>query len=236
MFYTLFNPDISICTLYWLIVTEGYCDTYWKESGQYLMIMLIILSNDVHKNPGPFQNSYFTFMNWNCNSIAKDDFYRIRLLEAENAIFKYDLISLCETSLNDSVEFPDEFLGNEYTFISANKTDNTRHGGVGLFYKNSLPIKIRNDLSFDESIVVELTINRKNIFFTVLYRSPAFNHNSPEFANFKTNISNLYTNIKREQPYITFFTGDFNAHSQIWYHNGDTNSEGNALENLLSSL
>ena len=62
MFYTLFNPDISICSLYWLIVTEGYCDTYWKESGQYLMIMLIILSNDVHKNPGPFQNSYFTFM------------------------------------------------------------------------------------------------------------------------------------------------------------------------------
>ena len=32
---------------------------------------------------------------------------------------------------------------------------NVRNGGVGLFYKNSLPIKIRNDLANDESIVVE---------------------------------------------------------------------------------
>ena len=38
------------------------------------------------------------------------------------------------------------------------KITNSRYGGVGLFYKNSLPIKIRNDLSFDESIVIELNL------------------------------------------------------------------------------
>ena len=37
---------------------------------------------------------------------------------------------------------------------------NFRHGGVGLFFKNSLPIKIRDDLSFEESIVVELKFGR----------------------------------------------------------------------------
>ena len=63
-----------------------------------------------------------------------------------------------QTSLNDQVSLPDpqEYLNNEYTFIPANKPNNTRHGGVGLFYKNSLPLKVRNDLSFEESIVVEL--------------------------------------------------------------------------------
>ena len=46
---------------------------------------------------------------------------------------------------------------------------NTRNGGVGLFYKNSLPVIVRNDLSLDESIVVELKLGRKKIFFTVLW-------------------------------------------------------------------
>ena len=49
----------------------------------------------------------------------------------------------------------------EYTFVPANNPANTRHGGVGLFYKNSLPVIVRNDLSFNESIVVELKFGQK---------------------------------------------------------------------------
>ena len=154
-----------------LVALQNCCYFFFKYIPDWLPIILIKLSNDVHPNPGPFQNDYFTFMNWNCNSIAKDDFLRLRLLEAQNSISNYDLISLCETSLNDQVKFPDPdtYLNNEYTFISSNKPDNTRHGGVGLFYKNSLPLKVRNDLSFAESIVVELKFGRKKIFFTALH-------------------------------------------------------------------
>ena len=36
--------------------------------------------------------------------------------------------------------------------------------GLGLVYKDSLPINIRNGLSFDESIVIELNFGRKNVF------------------------------------------------------------------------
>ena len=92
-------------------------------------------------------------MSWNVNSIAKDNFQRVQLIESHNSIFNYVLISICETNLNDSVKLPETLL-NDYTFVSANNSANTRHGGVGLFYKNSLPVKIRSDLSFDESIVV----------------------------------------------------------------------------------
>ena len=92
--------------------------------------------------------------------LANDDFQRVRLIEAHNSISNYDLISICETSLNDSIKLPDSQL-NDYTFVHSNNPTNTRPGGVGLFYKNSLPIKIRNDLSFDESIVVELNFGRK---------------------------------------------------------------------------
>ena len=147
-----------------------------------------------------------------------------------------DLISLCETSLNDQVVLPDDYLNDEYNFISANKPDNTKNGGVGLFLQKNASNKIRTDLSFDESIVVEIKHDRKKIFSTVLYRSPSFTHLSQEFADFVSRFRNLYTNIKNEKPYITLFTGDFNGHSQIWYPDGNNTPEGNELENLFSTL
>ena len=163
-----------------------------------LQILLIILSNDVSRNSGPpFHDSFSNFMSWNVNFIAKDEFQRVRLIDAHNSIFKYDFISLCETSLNDSIKLPDILL-NDYTFVHSKNPTNTRHGGVGLFYKNALPIKIRNDLSLDESIVIELNFGRKKFFFTVLYRSPAFSHNSPVFKVFLSNFTNLYSKIKNE--------------------------------------
>ena len=85
-------------------------------------------------------------MLWNVYSLAKDNFQCVRLIEAHNSLFNYDMISICETSLNDSVELP-ELLLNDYTFIPANNFANTRHGGVGLFYKNPLPVVVRNDLT-----------------------------------------------------------------------------------------
>ena len=209
-----------------------------KMMPSWLLLLLILLSNDVHQNPGPIniRNSYLTFMNWNCNSLAMDDFRRLRLIEAQNSVFDYDLISLCETSLNDQVALPDEYFNDEYMFIPANKPDNTRHGGVGLLYKKSLPLKIRNDLSFNECIVAEVKYGRKKIFFTVLYRSPSFKHTSQEFADFTGNFTELYNEIKSENPYMTLFTGDFNGHSQSWYPDGNTTPEGAELESLFTSL
>ena len=51
------------------------------------------------------------------------------------------------------------------TFISSN---NIRHGGIGLLYKNCLPLKVRDDMAFAETNIVELNFDCKKIFFTVL--------------------------------------------------------------------
>ena len=50
-------------------------------------------------------------MSWNVNSIAKDNFQRVRLIKAHNnSIFNNDFISICETSLNDPIKPPDILL------------------------------------------------------------------------------------------------------------------------------
>ena len=233
----IFIEAVSPATLILSIfVFQIWCHELSSNVPRWLPFILILLANDIELNPGPpLQNQFLSFMNWNLNSLVKENFERVGLIEAHNAIFDYDLISICETNLNDSIEIPDPLL-KDYNFIHANHPGNVSRGGVGLFYKDTLPVIHRNDLSFNECIVIELKFGRKKIFFTVLYRSPASKKGSPEFELFKLNFKNLHTNIMAENPYATFFTGDFNGHSQFWWPDGDTNAEGSEIEDLLTSL
>ena len=213
------------------------CNAIRGNQTPWLPFILLILSNDVHLNPGPpnDQHNFLNLMTWNINSLVKDNFNRVNLIEANNSLHNYDLIAVNETCINDTVEIPEVLLEN-YTFINSNSTMNTRRGGVGLFYRNNLPLKVRNDLSFPECIVVELIIKRKSLFFTTLYRSPAFNHNSPEFDLFVENFKNLYNNIHAEKPLAIFFSGDFNAHSISWWPGGNNTPEGKKLDELFTTL
>ena len=122
----------------------------------WILSLKIVLSNDVEKHPGDFVNNFFTFCNWNLNSLAKDNFYRTQLLDAHNSFHNYDIISVCETSLNDTVQIPEKML-ESYTFLACNNPKNVKHGGVGLFYKDSFAIKIRDDIAFDETLVIEIS-------------------------------------------------------------------------------
>ena len=156
-------------------------------------------------------------------------------MEAHNIMHKYDVISLCETSLTDSI-IVEENLIPGYKYIPWNNPNGSANGGVGLFYKESLPLRARIDLSFPECLVTELKFGRKNIFLTVLYRNPASKAASEEFDTFLENFEALHMNIKKENPYAMFFTGDFNAHCQSWYSDGNTNAEGSSIDDLFTSL
>ena len=169
------------------------------------------------------------------NTIRKDDFSLIHLLNVHNTIHDYDIISLCETSLGKNENVPkDIFPG--YQYHACNHPSGEKKGGVGIFYKDSLPIKFRDDLAFDECIVAELVVERKKFFFSVMYRNPKHAADSVEFTNFLSNLSDLYTKILLENPYLTVFTGDFNAQSDQWWFDGGSNNQGTQLNILLSEL
>ena len=92
IFHLAITPIASILCI---MVFQNWCHSCTQKSPRWLQILLIILSNDVSRNPGPpFRNSFFNFMSWNVNSIAKDDFQRVHLIEAHNSIFNCDLISI----------------------------------------------------------------------------------------------------------------------------------------------
>ena len=235
-FYLFLIAVSPVSHLLSLIIMFILCSFITRNVPTWVSVLLILLSNDIELHPGPqYHENFFSFMNWNLNSITKNNFERVQLIEAHNSVFNYDLISLCETSLNESIEIPDPLL-NDYTFIAANHPDNVTHCGVGLFYKNVLPLKLRNDLAFRESIVVELKFGRKKIFFTVIYRSPSFKYSSIEFNDFISNFKVLHTKIQAENPYASFYTGDFNGHSQFWWPDGCNTPEGKEIEEMFSLL
>ena len=125
----------------------------------------------------------------------------MNLLEAHYSLFNYDIISLCETNLSDTIELPINPLHGFKSIFSDHPSGN-KHGGVALIYKEKLSLFERNNLSFDECIVTENHIGRKKVFFTVIYSSPNDKAGSPQFERFLKDLENLYTEIKYENPYV----------------------------------
>ena len=147
----------------------------------------------IERDPG--DNKLFTFCNLNLNSLTKGNFIRLNLLEAHNSLFNYDIISLCETNLNATVDLPYNLLDGFKSIFSHHPSGNKR-GDVALFYKDNLPLVERNDLSFNECIVTEIHIGRKKVFFA---NDKA---GSPEFDRFRNDLENLYTKITYEIPML----------------------------------
>ena len=129
-----------------------YCLRHYpfETLAVWISFMRLVLCLDIHPNPGPahsnqFAAGFLSFCNWNLNTLCKNDFTRITLLEAHNTEHNYDIISLCETSLDDKAGVP-EMTG--YKFHSCNHPDGNRSGGVGIFFKESLPLREDQRRSF----------------------------------------------------------------------------------------
>ena len=74
--------------------------SYLTNGTIWIPFLQIILSSDDEFNPGPARiNDGFSIPQWDINSLCKDDFSRVKLLQAHNSIFNYDVISLCEITL-----------------------------------------------------------------------------------------------------------------------------------------
>ena len=134
---------------------------------------------------GPIHNS-LKFCHWNLNSILARDKTKITLTEAYNSIFHYDLFA--ESLLNESVENNDLFIeGFSKEIFRNDHPSGNKVGGVCLFFKQNIPIKRRQDLELiQETIVTEISLGWKKIFFVVVYRSP--NQSSEEFNIFQESL------------------------------------------------
>ena len=121
-----------------ICVFQIFCLSFARKLPPWLSTLLILISNDIEQNPGPgYHSNFFNFMNWNLNSLATNNFARVQLIEAHNSLHNYDLISICETSLTDSM-VPNVPELDGYTFEPANHPDNMVEWGCSTKIRSQL--------------------------------------------------------------------------------------------------
>ena len=157
--------------LCWFLLTN-YLFHFW------ICELQVILSGDVELNPGPKPNSgqNFSICHWNLNSIPAHNFLKNSLLNAYNSLHKFDIICLSETYLDSSILPQDPNLEMQrYTLIRADHASNIKRGGVCVYYKNHLPLKLLNIHYLQECIPLNQVL-KTNFVLLLHFIEPQVNH------------------------------------------------------------
>ena len=129
---------------------------------RWLYVLLITLSGDVELNPGPKRNTVQTLSicHWNLNSICAHNFAKLTLLRAYVSVHKFDIICLSETYLDSSIDDVSlEISG--YYLIRSDHPSNKKRGGICIYYKYLLPLKVNGVRLLEECIAFDLIISNK---------------------------------------------------------------------------
>ena len=146
-----------------------------------------------------------------------------------------DIACLSETFLDSSISIDDDNLQIPgYSSVRVDHPSNTKRGGVLLYYKSFLPIKLIDVNYLNECISFELRIGGKVCKFLTLYRSPS--QNRDEFETFLDNLELNFDHMADKNPYLMVALGDFNAKSNSWYRNDSTDTEGSKIDILTSTF
>ena len=146
----------------------------------FISTILLLLSGDIETNPGPDPGylSSFSFCHWNLNSITAHNFIKMSLLQAYNTINRFDIICLSETYLDNSYHTDDDqltFPG--YNLIRADNPNNIKRGGVCIYHRDSLPVKVINLNILNECLVCELSLGSQHVCLVSIYRTPSQSNN-----------------------------------------------------------
>ena len=166
--------------------------------------LLLILCGDIELNPGPGHWTSFSFCQNSLNSFSAPNFVKISLLEAYNAIHKFDIICLSETFLNSSLQNDDDSLVG-YKLIRAGNPRDLKRGGVCIYFKKSVSIKVLSITNLHECLVCELFLNSRRSHIVSLYRSPI--QSSDEYDHFIKHFEQLIVHVNSFKPHLLIITG-----------------------------
>ena len=95
-------------------------------------------------------------------------------MKAYISMYKHHFICLSEAYLDSST--PDGLLEIDgYNLVRADHANNIKRGGVYLYFKESLPVRVIFLLYLKEALLLEMTYNNKKVIVSVIYRRPGQN-------------------------------------------------------------
>ena len=153
------------------------------------------------------------------------NYAKVFLLKAYIAVYKFHIICISKTYLDTSITSDNsnlEILG--YNLIRSDHPSNSKRGGVCIYHKSALPLRVLNIYYLQESINFELCN------FISLYRSPS--QTQYKFEKFSENLEKNLDLLLQNNPFLVVVIGDFNVKSSNWYYHDKPSSEGNAVDTI----
>ena len=167
--------------------------------------IFLLIAGDIESNPSPTSHASLKFCHWNLNSICARGSVKIPLIEAYNSLHHHDIMALSESMLDSSISSENIYIeGFSCEVYRNDHPSNSKVGGVCIYFKQRRNLELMQD-----TIVCEVNISRKKIFFVTAYRSPS--QNSEQFENFISNMQMMINRLQMERPHSVVFTGDFNC-------------------------
>ena len=147
-------------------------------------------------------------------------------------MYKHYFLCLSKTYLYSST--PDSLLKTDgYNLVSAGHPNNIKRGGVCIYYKESLPVRVISLPYLREALLLEMAYNKKKVIVFVIYRSPS--QNNSEFDLFLSSFEKILNTISKCKPFLSVATCDFNARSSSRCPKDINTTEGSKLLPLNSS-
>ena len=107
------------------------------------IFVLLLCHGDIEPNPRPkkLKNNSLSVCHWNLKSLSAHNFSKLTQLKAYISMYKHHFICLSETYLDSST--PDRLLEIDgYILVRADYSNNIKRGGVCIYYKELLPVRV----------------------------------------------------------------------------------------------
>ena len=122
-----------------------------------------------------------------------------------------------------------------YDLFRGDHPSNTKRGGVCIYYRDSLLLKILGIQYLQECINFEIRIGGKLCRFVSLYRSPS--QSQDDFEAFANNFElNLDAATANNLTSWTVTLGDVNANSNLRFNDDKTTYEGSKTDGITSAF
>lgn len=198
----------------------------------YICLLLLIVSGDVHPNPGPILPDGIRTCHVNARSLLKPG--RLDELYLELCcLHNFDLIGISESHLSTSIPDSDINIPN-YNVMRRDR--NRQGGGVLLYVHDRFTCVRRPDLESPslEMLWVEITLRNHNVLVGVCYRPP--NQSAQDVDVFIDGLQDTLESITGPANQSIVLLGDFNDRCTAWDSDHVNSELGQKLVNLVASL
>ena len=206
----------KIKTIYWsVLITFSILIVIMFIRFIWVHVLLIRQSGDIEMNPGPkpSPSHSFSMCHWNLSSLTAHNYLKVSYLRDYVAIKKFDVVCLSGTYLDSfNLSDDDNFNLPCYNVVRVDHPSNTKKGGVCIYIRNPLSLKVLDIKLLQECIDFEIKIADKTCNFVSLHRSTS--HSKDEFESFADNRELNLDSVALRNPYLIVVLGDFNAQTK----------------------